>query len=174
MLVFERRAPCSELGRCQCYGSATGRLAAEVSPPVARSVMPRTQPPSLRPPSAKLLAGCLLLAACTVLLRPAEAAREAAAVAADAFPPCPNGSNATGNTSNATGGRPVCHEAEELSLFTRGWWTVAGCAGCCLVCAALAAGLTMGLVGIDPFELAVSIESVNHLEVVEDEVPRIF
>lgn len=52
----------------------------------------------------------------------------------------------------------VAHEAEELPLFSPNWWICAGCCLFCITCAALAAGLTMGLVSMDEFEVELLLE----------------
>ena len=44
-------------------------------------------------------------------------------------------------------------------LYSGEWWVSAGCAFACVCIAALAAGLTVGLVSIDPFDLQVILET---------------
>ena len=48
---------------------------------------------------------------------------------------------------------------ELAPLYSGEWWISAGCAFACVCIAALAAGLTVGLVSIDPFDLQVILET---------------
>jgi len=51
--------------------------------------------------------------------------------------------------------KQVCDEAENQKIFTSSWWTSVLCCLLCIVCAALAAGLTLGLTSIEEFDLKV-------------------
>ena len=50
-------------------------------------------------------------------------------------------------------------EGDLVPMFSTEWWVSAGCAFACVCIAALAAGLTVGLVSIDPFDLQVILET---------------
>jgi metal transporter CNNM len=64
------------------------------------------------------------------------------------------------NSSNATG---CCacpdDDGDFLKAFSQQWFIFAGCALGCITTAALAAGLTMGMVGLDPFHLSVIMQA---------------
>jgi len=48
-----------------------------------------------------------------------------------------------------------CNEAENQKMFSSGWWTSVTCCLFCITCAAMAAGLTLGLTSIEEFDLKV-------------------
>jgi hypothetical protein len=50
-----------------------------------------------------------------------------------------------------------CHCDDLLKLWSAGWWLNAGLALSCVALAALAAGLTMGLVAIEPFRMQILV-----------------
>jgi len=63
------------------------------------------------------------------------------------------------------------HHSDKPQAFTEVWFTFFGCAFCCILVAALAAGLTLGLTSMEEFELKVLC---NHLvdEVEPNATPR--
>jgi hypothetical protein len=49
------------------------------------------------------------------------------------------------------------HQPEHLTPLSSEWWLYLVCAISCVVCAAFAAGLTMGLVALDPMQLQITL-----------------
>eukprot|EP00927_Polykrikos_kofoidii_P014669 TRINITY_DN1646_c0_g3_i1.p1 TRINITY_DN1646_c0_g3~~TRINITY_DN1646_c0_g3_i1.p1 ORF type:complete len:512 (+),score=95.88 TRINITY_DN1646_c0_g3_i1:114-1649(+) len=61
---------------------------------------------------------------------------------------------------------------EELRVFSQAWWTFAGAAFVCILCAATAAGLTLGLTSLDVFELEVLLETLPE-DVMANDAPEV-
>ena len=60
----------------------------------------------------------------------------------------------------AKAGEKAAKKSPDLvPMYSGAWWISAGCAFACVCVAALAAGLTVGLVSIDPFDLQVILET---------------
>jgi hypothetical protein len=67
---------------------------------------------------------------------------------------------AAANPTAAPGGEPPappCHCDDLARLWSARWWLNVGLALSCVALAALAAGLTMGLVAIEPFRLQILV-----------------
>lgn len=61
-------------------------------------------------------------------------------------------------------------EAEDLPMFSEEWWIHVACAVVCVCSAAMAAGLTMGLMSLDEFDMELLLET--KAEETEDKIVR--
>lgn len=121
-------------------------------------------------PHSRLLLSCVLLVACCVLPALLVSGKESSdATAASAEHPS-GAAERPYHIHDSHGGVPPAHVvfrgskytrddiAEDAALaptFSQSWYLYLAGTICCICLAALAAGLTVGLVSIDPFDLAV-------------------
>lgn len=77
------------------------------------------------------------------------------ALGADVALGAPGGGPTAASAPRRRGLMSDAEAAERLPTFTFMWWLYLGCALSCVVSAAFAAGLTMGLVSLDPMQLQI-------------------
>eukprot|EP01062_Namystynia_karyoxenos_P067073 TRINITY_DN60974_c0_g1_i1.p1 TRINITY_DN60974_c0_g1~~TRINITY_DN60974_c0_g1_i1.p1 ORF type:complete len:819 (+),score=138.96 TRINITY_DN60974_c0_g1_i1:127-2457(+) len=84
-------------------------------------------------------------------------------------PPPPLALAEDGSTDQNATAAAICSEAESLTPFTPEWTTACGLVLLCICTAAIAAGLTMGLVSLDVVKLRVTCEAVADLSGAEED-----